>query len=73
MPESKEELFGFLSEFQEKSELMSKILGTRFSMLDSFTDAEYTLLHQYSVLLQSMEQIYNDLDRTWTTERQKEP
>jgi hypothetical protein len=52
---------------------MSKILGTRFSMLDSFTDAEYTLLHQYSVLLQSMEQIYNDLDRTWTTERQKEP
>ena len=73
MPESKEELFGLLSEFQEKAELMSKILGTRFSMLDSFTDEEYTLLHQYSSLLQSMEQIYNDLDRTWTTERQKEP
>ena len=73
MPESKEELFGLLSEFQEKAELMSKILGTRFSMLDSFTDEEYTLLHQYSSLLQSMEQIYNDLDRIWTTERQKEP
>lgn len=65
MPESKEELFGLLSEFQDKVDLMVKVLNGRFDMLDSFSDREYELLHHYTVLLINTEPLYYELDHIW--------